>query len=138
MWEARAVRFPEHTPNTREYFLLRSIFEEHFPSPSALATVPKVPTLSPSAETCKASCLFSAVLLRKEGSLNCRVHAAAHCASVVVGHVPCAKCVYIHAECASGAMTGAEHCMLDAGGLGMGSRVGGHTRDLRPRHARSA
>ena len=42
MWEARAARFPEHTPNTREYYLLRSIFEEQFPSQQALATVPKV------------------------------------------------------------------------------------------------
>ena len=42
MWEARASRFPEHTPNTREYYLLRSIFEEQFPSQQALATVPKV------------------------------------------------------------------------------------------------
>ena len=41
MWGAREQRFPEHTPATREYYLLRSIFEEHFPSPSALATVPK-------------------------------------------------------------------------------------------------
>ena len=43
MWAVRAQRFPEHTPPTREYYLLRSIFETHFPSPSALATVPKVP-----------------------------------------------------------------------------------------------
>ena len=42
MWEGRAQRFPEHTPNTREYYLLRSIFEEQFPSKQALATVPKV------------------------------------------------------------------------------------------------
>ena len=42
MWEARASRFPEHTPNTREYYLLRSIFEEQFPSQQAMATVPKV------------------------------------------------------------------------------------------------
>jgi hypothetical protein len=41
MWEARALRFPEHTPSTREYYLLRSIFEEQFPSQQALATVPK-------------------------------------------------------------------------------------------------
>lgn len=46
LWEARQSRFPEHTPNTREYYLLRSIFEEHFPSPSALATVPKVPPIA--------------------------------------------------------------------------------------------
>jgi hypothetical protein len=42
MWEGRAQRFPKHTPRTREYYLLRSLFEEQFPSPSALATVPKV------------------------------------------------------------------------------------------------
>lgn len=40
-WEGRAERFPEHTPTTKEYYLLRSIFEEHYPSKSALATVPK-------------------------------------------------------------------------------------------------
>ena len=45
MWEDRANRFPEHTPNTREYYLLRSIFEEQFPSQQALATVPKVQRL---------------------------------------------------------------------------------------------
>lgn len=42
MWAARAARWPDQPPATREYFLLRSIFEEHFPSPSALATVPTV------------------------------------------------------------------------------------------------
>lgn len=42
MWEGRAARFPEHTPTTREYYLLRSIFEEQFPSQQAMATVPKV------------------------------------------------------------------------------------------------
>eukprot|EP00884_Botryococcus_braunii_P006202 jgi/Botrbrau1/15583/Bobra.0288s0002.1 len=41
MWEAREQRFPEHVPSTREYYLLRSIFEEQFPSPCALETVPK-------------------------------------------------------------------------------------------------
>ena len=42
MWASRSERFPEETPSTREYYLLRSIFEEHFPSKSALETVPKV------------------------------------------------------------------------------------------------
>ena len=42
MWAGRSDRFPEETPSTREYYLLRSIFEEHFPSKSALDTVPKV------------------------------------------------------------------------------------------------
>lgn len=40
-WERRAERFPEHTPATKEYYLLRSIFEKHYPSKSALETVPK-------------------------------------------------------------------------------------------------
>lgn len=42
MWAARASRFPVDTPRTKEYYLLRSIFEEHYPSASALHTVPKV------------------------------------------------------------------------------------------------
>jgi len=37
----RAERFPEHTPVNKEYYLLRSIFEEHYPHRSALDTVPK-------------------------------------------------------------------------------------------------
>ena len=42
MWAQRSESFPEETPSTKEYYLLRSIFEEHFPSQSALDTVPKV------------------------------------------------------------------------------------------------
>lgn len=42
-WEARAQTFPEDTPRNREYYLLRSIFAEHFKHPSAWKTVPKVP-----------------------------------------------------------------------------------------------
>lgn len=41
MWEKRAERFPEATPRTKEYYLLRSLFEEQFPHPDALKTVPK-------------------------------------------------------------------------------------------------
>jgi hypothetical protein len=41
MWGAREERFPEHTPMNKEYYLLRSIFEEYYPKPSALETVPK-------------------------------------------------------------------------------------------------
>jgi len=37
---ARAQRFPANPPETKEYYLLRSIFEAHFPDASALATVP--------------------------------------------------------------------------------------------------
>jgi hypothetical protein len=40
-WGARHERFPEHTPMNKEYYLLRSLFEERFPSAAALNTVPK-------------------------------------------------------------------------------------------------
>lgn len=40
-WDNRFERFPEHTPVNKEYYLLRSIFEERFPSEAALNTVPK-------------------------------------------------------------------------------------------------
>ena len=36
----RAERFPFNPPETKEYYLLRGIFEEHYPGGSALATVP--------------------------------------------------------------------------------------------------
>ena len=42
MWAARQDRFPQLTPVTREYYLLREIFEDSYPSPHALATVPYV------------------------------------------------------------------------------------------------
>lgn len=41
-WEARAERFSEQPPKTREYYLLRAIFQKHFPSKSAYETVPRV------------------------------------------------------------------------------------------------
>jgi len=41
MWEARFERFPKYTPRTREYYYLRSLFEEQFPSDDALETVPQ-------------------------------------------------------------------------------------------------
>lgn len=40
-WAQRAERFPVDTPRTREYYLLRSIFEKHYPGKYALDTVPK-------------------------------------------------------------------------------------------------
>ena len=41
LWAKRAERFPEHTPVNKEYYLLRSIFEEHYPEKCALDTIPK-------------------------------------------------------------------------------------------------
>lgn len=41
MWAWRAKRFPIDPPRTREYYLLRSYFEEQFPSKAALMTVPR-------------------------------------------------------------------------------------------------
>jgi len=40
MWANRAQRFPKNVPRNKEYYLLRSIFEEHFPSEAAVDTVP--------------------------------------------------------------------------------------------------
>lgn len=40
MWQSRMKRFPRQTPTTKEYYLLRSMFEEHFPEESALRSVP--------------------------------------------------------------------------------------------------
>eukprot|EP01025_Chloroclados_australasicus_P018846 TRINITY_DN2003_c1_g1_i6.p1 TRINITY_DN2003_c1_g1~~TRINITY_DN2003_c1_g1_i6.p1 ORF type:complete len:649 (-),score=79.24 TRINITY_DN2003_c1_g1_i6:1644-3590(-) len=40
MWSNREYRFPKNTPRNKEYYLLRSIFEEHFPSEAAVDTVP--------------------------------------------------------------------------------------------------
>jgi asparagine synthase (glutamine-hydrolysing) len=41
-----ANRFPENTPLTKEAYLYRSIFEEHFPQPSAARTVPGGPSIA--------------------------------------------------------------------------------------------
>lgn len=38
--ENAPFRFPHNTPDTKEGYLYRSIFEEHFPLPSAVETVP--------------------------------------------------------------------------------------------------
>ena len=44
-------RFPDNTPATKEAYLFRSIFEEHFPQPSARATVPGGPSIACSTPT---------------------------------------------------------------------------------------
>ena len=41
MWAGREETFPEFTPRTKEYYLLRSMFAEQFPHPAAFLTVPK-------------------------------------------------------------------------------------------------
>lgn len=41
MWASKAQRFPVDPPRTREYYLLRSWFEEQFKSKNALETVPR-------------------------------------------------------------------------------------------------
>lgn len=41
MWAKRKARFPIDPPRTREYYVLRSLFEEQFPTKSALLTVPR-------------------------------------------------------------------------------------------------
>lgn len=39
-------RFPTHTPQNKEEFYYRSIFEEHFPSDAAALCVPSVPSVA--------------------------------------------------------------------------------------------
>ncbi|MDR2498532.1 MAG: asparagine synthase B [Tannerellaceae bacterium] len=41
-----AERFPVHTPQNKEEYYYRSIFEEHFPSESAARCVPSVPSVA--------------------------------------------------------------------------------------------
>lgn len=43
---AAKFRFPFNTPMTKEEYYYRSIFEEHFPSASAAACVPSVPSIA--------------------------------------------------------------------------------------------
>ncbi len=44
--EAAAERFPINTPRNKEEYYYRTIFEEHFPSDAAVATVPSVPSVA--------------------------------------------------------------------------------------------
>lgn len=44
-------RFPHNTPPTKEAFMIRSMFEHHFPSPSAAAAVPGGPSVACSTPT---------------------------------------------------------------------------------------
>jgi asparagine synthase (glutamine-hydrolysing) len=39
-------RFPLNTPQNKEEYRYRTIFEEHFPSETAAATVPSVPSVA--------------------------------------------------------------------------------------------
>lgn len=39
-------RFPDNTPGTKEAYFYRSIFEEHYPQPSAAKTVPGGPSIA--------------------------------------------------------------------------------------------
>ena len=41
-----AERFPIHTPQNKEEYYYRTIFEEHFPSNSAALSVPSVPSVA--------------------------------------------------------------------------------------------
>jgi len=46
MFQNASNRFPENTPMTKEAYLYRSIFEEHFPQLSAIRTVPGGPSIA--------------------------------------------------------------------------------------------
>lgn len=45
-FEAAKFRFPINTPQSKEEYLYRSIFEEHFPSDTAAKCVPSVPSVA--------------------------------------------------------------------------------------------
>ncbi len=64
-WAARAERFPEQPPISKEYYLLRSIFQRHFPSKSAYDTVPRVHLCTASTSrpclTCNAGAAIAAM-----------------------------------------------------------------------------
>merc|ERR1712232_976692 len=45
-WANRAKRFPYNTPPTKEGYVYRSIFEDHFPGDSAVKTVLGGPTVA--------------------------------------------------------------------------------------------
>ena len=46
MMASAAFRFPETTPQTKEAYLYRELFERHFPQPSARLTVPGGPSVA--------------------------------------------------------------------------------------------
>ena len=46
MMDTAEYRFPENTPVSKEGYYYRQIFESHFPSPSAVKTVPGGPTIA--------------------------------------------------------------------------------------------
>jgi len=46
MFQNAAHRFPENTPMTKEAYFYRSIFEEHYPQPSAAKSVPGGPSIA--------------------------------------------------------------------------------------------
>ena len=50
-----AERFPINTPQNKEEYYYRSIFEEHFPSDSAARSVPSVPSVACSTAEAQAS-----------------------------------------------------------------------------------
>lgn len=46
MMENAGYRFPVNTPNSKEEYMYRTIFSEHFPSDQAAACVPSVPSIA--------------------------------------------------------------------------------------------
>lgn len=46
MFQNAAHRFPENTPQTKEAYFYRSIFESHYPQSSAAKTVPGGPSIA--------------------------------------------------------------------------------------------
>ncbi len=61
---ARAERFPFNPPENKEYYLLRSIFEEYYPGKSALDTVPFGKSIACRCGACRGSRVSPPAALR--------------------------------------------------------------------------
>lgn len=71
-------RFPIQTPTTKEEYYYRSIFEEHFPSDSAILSVPSVPSVACSTPTALAWDESFKNLNDPSGRAVARVHTEAY------------------------------------------------------------
>ena len=83
---ARAHRFPVNTPTTKEGYLYRSIFEEHYPQPSAVATCKGGPSVACStAKAIEWDAAFKAMAESTGGECSGRAVAGVHNAAYKEG-----------------------------------------------------
>jgi asparagine synthase (glutamine-hydrolysing) len=73
-----AERFPRNTPASKEAYLYRSLFEQHFPGDEALALIPEGPSIACSTPTAIAWDQSFAAAADPSGRAIAGVHAAAY------------------------------------------------------------